>query len=417
MSIHHFTKIFIFSFLFIFSITAWAQTDVAYDKYGGVYHHYIQGNSIYTPAPAGYKAFYISHVGRHGSRYPVDEHYIDNGKGPLTKCLHEGILKEPGKKMLKGFEKLDSISKGLYGFLDKRGAQEHKEIAQRMYDNFHDVFKNLERDSIFVQSTHRQRCLMSAWNFCTTLQANVPNMKMELVAGEKYYDILANAETKEIGAHNKIYNEYSDTYAAKHFDFDKFASRLFTNQKKARSFFRNDRTMLETMYTNGAVAKYLGINEIYDVLLPEEFEFAARNYSGKMNCQHCGSKENGSFRVPYAKPLLKDIINRADAALKGNHIAADLRFSHDTGMMPFFAFIGLNGFDGNYSYDEACEKWDATTLMCMATNLQMIFYRNPEGNILVKLIHNERETNIPKLGKGPFYTWKEMRDYLQNLCN
>lgn len=39
-------------------------------KAGGVYYAYPEPEILQTPAPAGYKPFYISHYGRHGSRYP-----------------------------------------------------------------------------------------------------------------------------------------------------------------------------------------------------------------------------------------------------------------------------------------------------------------------------------------------------------
>lgn len=386
-------------------------TESPYDRFGGVYHPYVHGDGGHTDAPEGYEPFYISHVGRHGSRYPVDHSYLMHGMSSLVACNEKGLLSEQGSAALRAYEVLDSISTGVYGLIDATGAAEHRGIAERMYERYAGVFHQADRDSIFVQSTHRQRCIMSSWNFCTVLQGKVP-VKMGLVAGEKYYDILSNAETPEISARNKVYNHYSDTFALAHFDFDGMFNRLFNDAEAARPLVKSPRTLLENMYSNGTVARYLGYDDLYNVLLPEEYEFAGRNYAGKMNCQHCGSAENGDFRLPFARPLLNDIIARADAALESNGLAADLRFSHDTGLMPFFALIGLDGFDRNYNYQQAFDNWDATRLMCMATNLQLIFYRNAEGDMLVKILHNERETSIPALGDGPFYEWAKLREYL-----
>lgn len=388
-------------------------TDSAYDRCGGVYHPYIYAPGGNTPAPAGYKPFYISHIGRHGSRTPVDRPYVGIGMFPLQAARSQGILSAEGEKLLRGFEKLDSLSSGTYGFLSAKGAQEHKEIAARMYESYPSVFRQKGRDSISVQSTHRQRCLMSAWNFCTTLSAKAPALRMGLVSGEKYYDILSNAETSEITAHNKPFNKAYDAHLAPRVDIDAFFSRIFTDTTAAKSLLSRKGLLLESSYTNGTVAKYFGINEILEVLTPVEYEQAARVYSGKMNCQHCRSEENGEFRVQFARPLLHDFLSRADDAVAGNEIAADLRFTHDTGMMPFFGLIGIDGYDGNYTYDQAADNWDSTSLMCMATNLQAIFYRNRSGAVKVKLLLNERETSIPALGTGPFYDWDDLRTYLQ----
>jgi hypothetical protein len=53
----------------------------------------------------------------------------------------------------------------------------------------------------------------------------------------------------------------------------------------------------------------------------------------------------------------------------------------------------------------------------MASNLQMVFYTNKNGEILVKLLYNEKETTIPALKpeNGPYYDWSVLRQYLLAL--
>ena len=41
---------------------------------GGNYYSYPVPTKALTPAPEGYAPFYISHYGRHGSRYIIGEH-------------------------------------------------------------------------------------------------------------------------------------------------------------------------------------------------------------------------------------------------------------------------------------------------------------------------------------------------------
>ena len=54
----------------------------------------------------------------------------------------------------------------------------------------------------------------------------------------------------------------------------------------------------------------------------------------------------------------------------------------------------------------------------MCTNFQMIFYRNGKGDVLVKMLYNEKETVITRLQpwKGPYYKWSELRPYLAALA-
>ena len=54
----------------------------------------------------------------------------------------------------------------------------------------------------------------------------------------------------------------------------------------------------------------------------------------------------------------------------------------------------------------------------MAANLQMIFFRNNRGDILVKFLHNEREVHIPiATDIFPFYHWADVRTYLEEIVN
>ena len=41
------------------------------DRFAGVYHSYEYIPTADTPAPKGYKPFYVSHYGRHGSRHQI----------------------------------------------------------------------------------------------------------------------------------------------------------------------------------------------------------------------------------------------------------------------------------------------------------------------------------------------------------
>lgn len=58
--------------VFSFSVQAQSYKELIEenpDRAGGVYHYYEYSPSTFTKAPKGYKPFYISHYGRHGSRY------------------------------------------------------------------------------------------------------------------------------------------------------------------------------------------------------------------------------------------------------------------------------------------------------------------------------------------------------------
>ena len=102
---------------------------------------------------------------------------------------------------------------------------------------------------------------------------------------------------------------------------------------------------------------------------------------------------------------------------KGNVVAADLRFGHDTGLLPFIGHIGLEGMDGRPDWKSVSSVWNTSVSMCMGSNIQMVFYKNKAGNVLVKILYNEKETTIPALKavSGPYYEWSDLKAYLLNL--
>ena len=95
-----------------------------------------------------------------------------------------------------------------------------------------------------------------------------------------------------------------------------------------------------------------------------------------------GSVENGDIIRFAIRPLMMDFIEKADAAMKpGSHRTADLRFGHDTSILPLFALMGVDDPQHrNLPYKEAHAKgWYAFFQVPMATNCQMIFYQNKKG--------------------------------------
>ena len=57
------------------------------------------------------------------------------------------------------------------------------------------------------------------------------------------------------------------------------------------------------------------------------------------------------------------------------------------------------------------EKWRDYYVSPMGANIQLIFYR--KGNdVIVKFLHNERETSIPvSTDIAPYYHWKDVRQF------
>jgi hypothetical protein len=48
----------------------------------------------------------------------------------------------------------------------------------------------------------------------------------------------------------------------------------------------------------------------------------------------------------------------------------------------------------------------------MAATLLLVFYKNKQGDVLVKPLLNERETPVLGLEGGPYYSWEAYKAWL-----
>ena len=86
-----------------------------------IYRRYSFGEIRDAPPPDGYRPFYISHYGRHGSRYLAAETNFVAAVA-LEKAAGAGILTTRGTELLGRLLKLRSLHEGMYGELSMLGA-------------------------------------------------------------------------------------------------------------------------------------------------------------------------------------------------------------------------------------------------------------------------------------------------------
>lgn len=176
------------------------------DRAGTIFHYYEYATSPMTKVPRGYKPFYISHYGRHGSRYHSAGSIFKDAKVALDSARKTNMLTEEGIVLSLQLDTLWDEHMRMFGMLSVRGMEEHRAIASRMFQNFEPVFSG-ERNEINCISSYFPRCIMSMENFTTSLldcaaKANIGSLNVHYVAGQKYFAILCAGATptKEIGA-------------------------------------------------------------------------------------------------------------------------------------------------------------------------------------------------------------------------
>lgn len=381
------------------------------------HHCYEPVDTLDTPAPAGYKAVYISHIGRHGSRYNWRKGVYDKSIAELQQFSDSSRLTEDGEALLRFLKDQRDLEDGKVGTLTARGALEHRQIAGRMYRRFHDVFA--ARKAIVCSNTPSGRVIASRDNFVARLKELDPGLTFEYDSPEGSASTkkkLTDEQKEEISANTKApLKEVSKV--GRMVKMDRLMAKTFKNPSEIK--LRSGRHhFFQKIYNAAAIRQCFdpdcNLPYIEDYFTTDEiYSFWYQSNAGIF--KNWGwSEENRGYNARRVGSILHNIIDEADICLKKGDRAANLRFSHDTYVQPLCSLIGLSGNEYRGSITEANSHYLAFRSVCMASNLQFVFYRNKKKDVLVKILHNEKECVIPSLKKinKVYHKWPELRKYL-----
>ncbi|MDE6218527.1 MAG: histidine-type phosphatase, partial [Muribaculaceae bacterium] len=177
-----------------FSQTLNAQTtkeEVLSDlnRTGGVYYAYPVVESENTPAPKEYEPFYISHYGRHGSRYLIGNRDYESMQELMAKAREAGALTDFGLSVAARIDSIMPEAKGRGGDLSPLGRRQHRGIAERMYRAYPQVFGKGCGD-ISARSTTVVRCVLSMDAFCERLKELNPSLTIDRESSGRYMNYL-----------------------------------------------------------------------------------------------------------------------------------------------------------------------------------------------------------------------------------
>ncbi|MCO6497431.1 MAG: histidine-type phosphatase [Chitinophagaceae bacterium] len=390
------------------------------EKSGGVYYAYpVTGKQEYSPVPEGYEPFYVSHFGRHGSRYLASDKDYTNIINILKAAKESSELTPVGIELLNRLYIIWEEAEDRGGDLSPLGVRQWKGIADRLYDNYPDLFsKNLK---LKARSTPFPRCILSMDAFCEQLKERNPRLDFDRDASNRYIKYL-NFHTQE--AIN--YRSEKDTWLPKYREFEKDhvkPERLYTSIFSNREYASEKITPSSFIWQLFWIASDLqnmeaGIS-LYDYFEKEElFElWQTNNYNLYVNYGPSGWT-NGMM-YGNAKPTLQNILDEADAAIQSGTYGGSFRFAHDGNIIPLASIMALEGCDNTTSDPDGFYKvWQTYHVVPMAANFQLIFFRNKNNSkdILVRMLHNEKEAKVKGLeyAVNKLYKWEDLKHFYKS---
>lgn len=385
------------------------------ERCAGRFYAYPVTESVNTPAPKGYEPFYISHYSRHGSRYIIDEKDYTGVRDLLRKGKEAGALTPLGEDVLGRMEIICEEAQGRGGELSPLGAKQQHDIGQRMIKAFPQVFAN--NPEITAKSTVVMRVAHSMFNFVLGLKEIDPTLVIPTESGERnmYYLNYHSPESGQFdGEKTVIWKPVRDKFKERMTKPDRLMGTLFNNDDFVNQCVRPDKLMwglykvasnLQNIETDVILFDIFEPQELVDLWQSGNFTYYVSNSSYPLS---------RGVNVDNAKNLLRNIVETADSYISEGKHGATLRFGHDGNITPLVALMRLDGAVG-YENDpaEVYKVWNDWDVTPMASNVQIVLFKNKKGDVICKFLRNEREVSIPcDTEMYPFYRWDDARRVL-----
>ena len=397
------------------SIPALEQLQADPRKAYGTDYPYAFKMEPLTPAPRGYKPFYISTYARHGSRYYWNDRLYKQ-LDTLMKAAHEKqLLTDEGEAFYARFIEAEKELMTGISELTELGWQQHQGIARTMYERFPDVF--WKGGNVLAISSLSGRCVLSMSAFCQELVQCNPKIEIREQSSRFTLDGVVPGDRQ-----NPAYREWPKAKPRFEQNMDAFQrdttlrhkviSRVFKSTEGLPGNMKRIADNLVSLYTSLPSIDHEGM--MGDILTDADI------------VQFWETGNLGSYSWVFGDqyrtiPILRDIIAKADAVLDGtNDRIADLRFGHDSYIGPLTVLMGLDGADLDpedpYAVKDCYQDWKT----CKASNIQLVFYRGRQATdpILVKCLLNGFEVSLPmETATFPYYRWSDLRTFYLARCN
>ena len=388
-----------------------------YHRAGGVYYMYPFHDHSVTPAPKGYKPVYMSHYGRHGARYLLNETQYLRSLDVLKAAHEQDALTEEGERIFDlAWNYYQDLCLYREGELSTLGFDQHFRIAQEIYKDNKSFFR--KHPKITAGATQVQRCIVSMSAFCQGLMKMDPSLDIYQNASRADLDELCphstdNPRREVVVMENGRYKR-TDPWGTKlgpfidaRVDYKAIAGRIFKDPMFPKPF-RGTRAFVTDFYdlvfnmqctpTDKSLADFFTPDERYAL-------WEVNNYIHYMEAAPPATMRDW--------PAMLNLITMADAALESGEPEVRLRFGHDTVFLALISMLGADGFDiVPESADELSKTW-YNFRAPMAATMYLLFAKNKAGNVLVKLVVNGDEAVLPVPAvSGPWVDWDDLKAFI-----
>lgn len=361
--------------------------------------------------PDSLKPVYISHVGRHGARYPAGPAHSVALQRALQRADSAKTITPLGRKLLKLTDYVIETSRNRWGALDSLGMAEQRGIASRMFMNFPEPFRS---GSVNAISSYSPRCMMSMFSFVHQLDRLNNSVEVITSTGRQNSKLMRPFDLSE------DYKEFraSDGWKTVYDDYMRQTVPVSALERALGKDFpyngetSQDLALMEYYVLAALSAMGVDVN-VLEYLTIEEYNALWSTFNLRQYLQRVASTIS-SVPADIASDLVLDIIARTDGFISGSNPATvDLRFGHAETLMPLFSLLRLPGcyYLTNY-FDTVATHWRDFDVVPMAANIQFILFKSAKGAYYVRVDLNETPVRLIPNDNRVILPWGEARDYM-----
>ena len=385
----------------------------------GKYYAYQDPEVVLTPAPDGYEPFYISAFSRHGSRYLTKENKYADPLAVLRAADKAGVLTADGKRTLEIVSGLAKEAENKYGELTPKGARQHRELVDRMYARYPQVFQ--DGTHVDARSTYKPRAFLSMAAGCVELKGLNPKLNITTNTSEAdaYYIKYKNSKYEEQHLENmdSVYRVADSVYVHP----QRLMKQLFTDSAYVSRNIQNPTQFMSDLFELHGISQssdhqpdlafLFNEQELYDMWQRNNFEWYYEKGASPLS---------DTCMYKLERNLLDNFVATADTVIASGKPAVTLRYGHDTNLAPLAVLMGMDSLAvATEDWLRIADTYRTYRIIPMCGNIQLVFYRKKgSDDILVKPLLNEREVTLPiPTDVAPYYHWKDIRKYWKEVVD
>lgn len=401
-----------------------------------------QDHNSYEPAPDGFEIHMIQHVARHGSRGLSSPDDDDLMMQLWQQAAAEEELTALGLTLGPGLEDMLAVHESLgYGQLSRLGEIEHEQTAARILER-HPQWLPHRKPPQFIKVTHsgRSRAVDSGRAFTAHLIQQLPHLHQVIQApyaspetlyfhkaeGSEGFDdyrrnnprlmqaidrIQTDPRTEEVvnGVLRRLFSEsFIERLAAGEYEFraaDDPSDKITTPFDAVMSLYG--------LYSIAPNLEEELTADFTPFIIDEHAAWLA--YLDDADSFYGRGPGFADLDITYraADALFAEMLHEIQASATDSSHLASFRFTHAQVTMPIATWLRLPLTDSAVTddvlYDYESNPWRGGLVSPMGANLQWEVYRNTEGQLLVRMLHLEREASFP----APCVTYEDSRFFYQ----